>query len=110
MLRFVTQGTKRILGIHLGLVLAQVVCISAFAIEIGRALRGNTLSWAYVFEWPVFSAYAIYMWRKLLKQERSGDEGTPPGPEELDDPALERFNEYLRQVHDASPPKPPRES
>ena len=110
MLRFVTQGTKRILGIHLGLVLAQVICVSAFVIEIGRALRGNTLSWAYVFEWPIFSAYAIYMWRKLLKQERSGDEGTTSAPEEVDDPALERFNEYLRRVHDATPPEHPGES
>jgi hypothetical protein len=91
-------------------VLAQLICVSAFVIELGRALRGNALSWAYVFEWPIFSGYAIYMWRKLLKQERSGDEGTSSVQEEFDDPALERFNEYLRQVHDPRPPKPPRES
>ncbi|MHB1088977.1 MAG: hypothetical protein ACYC19_09495 [Acidimicrobiales bacterium] len=105
-----TQGTKRILGIHLGLLLAQLICVSAFWIELVRALRGNSLSWAYVFEWPVFSAYAVYMWQKLLKQERSGDDTGPVTPDRGDDPALDRFNEFLRQVHDTTPPKPPDES
>ena len=94
----------------MGLLLAQLICVSAFAIELGRALRGNTLSWAYVFEWPIFSTYAVYMWQKLLKQERSGDEGTSLIPNEVDDPALEQFNEYLRRVHGAAPPEHPHET
>jgi hypothetical protein len=106
----VTQGTKRILGIHLGLVLAQLICVSAFAIELIRALHGNSLSWAYVFEWPIFSGYAIYMWQKLLKQERLGDDASTATPDRDDDPALERFNEFLRQVHDKKPPEPTKES
>lgn len=94
----------------MGLVLAQLICVSAFWIELDRALGGNSLSWAYVFEWPVFSGYAIYMWKKLLKQERSGDETSPTIPESDNDPALDRFNEFLREVHGTTPPKPPNET
>ncbi len=83
----------------MGLVVAEAICISAFILEIHRALSGNSLSWAYVFEWPVFAAYAIYVWRKLLKDVRSPEPLDPVPPEEPDDPALVAFNEYLRQVH-----------
>ena len=30
--------------------------------QLERALGGNTLSWAYTFEWPLFAVYAIYVW------------------------------------------------
>ena len=95
------EKTKRILGIHAGLVFAELVCVSAFALEIGRALSGNTLSWAYVFEWPIFAGYAIYMWRRFLREE-IGNKGTPPDAPSSDptDQTLERYNEYLREVHD----------
>jgi hypothetical protein len=34
-----------------------------------RAVSGNTLSWAYTFEWPVFAGYALFMWWKLLHEQ-----------------------------------------
>jgi hypothetical protein len=52
--------------LHLTLVLGLALCISAFIFEVFRALGGNTLSWAYVFEWPIFAGFAIYMWWNLL--------------------------------------------
>lgn len=36
--------------------------------QVTRALSGNTLSWAYVFEWPIFAAYALFMWWKLTHE------------------------------------------
>jgi hypothetical protein len=36
--------------------------------QIYRALGGNELSWAYVFEWPFFAAYAIYMWWRFVHE------------------------------------------
>ncbi len=92
---------ERILGIHVGLVVAELFCCAGFAFELYRARSGNTLSWAYVFEWPIFAAYAIYMWRRLLKEER-GKETAPPVTESSQsaDPSLERYNEYLRAVHE----------
>ncbi len=84
-------------GIHLGLFLAETICVSAFAIEMSRALSGNTLSWAYVVEWPVLGVYAIYMWRKLLKDE---PRATPSSsPDDADDEKLRAWNEYLDRLH-----------
>ena len=100
------QKTKRILGIHAGLAFAEAICVSAFALEISRALSGNTLSWAYVVEWPVFAAYAIYVWRRLLKDERAPLEQPDEAPNETnepDDTALDAYNAYLRDVHQSPP-------
>jgi len=52
--------------LHCILVAGLVLCVAAFVFEISRALGGNTLSWAYVFEWPIFAVFALYMWWNLL--------------------------------------------
>jgi hypothetical protein len=87
--------------IHLGLVLAELICISAFIFETTRALSGNTLSWAYVVEWPVLGLYAVYMWRKMLREESDEhDDGSSsvaaPAPDDLQ---LQAWNDYLAKVH-----------
>ena len=51
---------------HLTLALGLALCAGAFWFELGRAVRGNALSWAYVFEWPLLGLFAIYMWWKIL--------------------------------------------
>ncbi len=51
---------------HLTLAAGLLVCAAAFWFEVGRALGGNTLSWAYVFEWPLLGGFAVYMWWKVL--------------------------------------------
>jgi hypothetical protein len=57
-----------------------LVVVPAFAAmcvwQITRALGGNELSWAYVFEWPIFAAYAVYMWWRLV-HERVEDVSPP---------------------------------
>ncbi len=88
---------KNILLIYIGLVLAEALCWTAFGFELDRALTGNHLSWAYVFEWPLFSLYALYMTRKMLREERLAPRPPPADPAE--DAALEAYNEYLRRVH-----------
>jgi hypothetical protein len=89
---------KTELRIHLGLFLAELICVPAFIIEIFRAIGGNELSWAYVFEWPLLGTYAIYMWRKLLREEHSDGAGTPIRPEKSDK-RLDEWNQYLASVH-----------
>jgi hypothetical protein len=86
------------LRVHLGLIAAEAICTSAFVIELSRALSGNTLSWAYVIEWPVLAAYAVYMWRKLLKDEDS-DTSPTAATRPQDDEKLAAWNHYLEQVH-----------
>ena len=56
--------------LHLTLVAALALCIAAFLFEVRRALGGNELSWAYVFEWPLFAVFAVYMWWTTLHQNR----------------------------------------
>jgi hypothetical protein len=92
------RKTRHVLRIHLGLFFAEAICVSAFVLELSRALSGNTLSWAYVVEWPVLGTYAVYMWRKLLKDETSSEATTTPKVID-DDPRLVAWNDYLAQVH-----------
>ena len=51
---------------HATLAVGLALCLAAFIFEIKRALGGNSLSWAYVFEWPLLGAFAVYMWWKVL--------------------------------------------
>jgi hypothetical protein len=37
--------------------------------QLTRALDGNTLSWAYTFEWPLFAGYAVYVWWQLIHDQ-----------------------------------------
>ena len=47
-----------------------ILCVVAFWFELSRAIGGNALSWAYVFEWPLLAGFAIYMWWQLLHPGR----------------------------------------
>ncbi len=89
--------TKNILLVYFGFALAEIICWGAFAVELDRALRGNALSWAYVFEWPLFALYALYMTRRMLREERFAPQ--PPPADPVEDAAREEYNEYLRRVH-----------
>ncbi len=97
---------KNIFRIHLGLFLAELICIPAFVIELLRAFGGNELSWAYVFEWPALGIYAIYMWRKMLREERGQ---TKPKAHKVfkDDARLAEWNAYLASVHRTDQPVTP---
>ena len=92
------SGTKSTFRISVGLFLAELICVPAFIFELRRALGGNTLSWAYVFEWPLLGLYAVYMWHKLRQDER-GDRSRPPIVFDDEDPRLDAWNEYLASVH-----------
>jgi hypothetical protein len=61
------------------------------------------LSWAYVFEWPIFGGYAVFLWWKLIHEIRAdatsgADQPSPdtvagaqePGSGSGADPALDR--------------------
>lgn len=37
--------------------------------QLHRALGGNTLSWAYTFEWPFFAILAVLFWLKTIRDE-----------------------------------------
>jgi DNA-binding transcriptional regulator of glucitol operon len=85
--------------------------------QIYRAVGGNSLSWAYVFEWPLFAGYAIYMWWRILHEKPEGHDGeavssdvqaaaaspspaVPPAAANAaeEDPELAAYNDYLARL------------
>jgi hypothetical protein len=56
------------------------VLVTAFAglgwWQIGRATGGNTLSWAYAFEWPLFAGFVAFIWVREVRRAR-GLTGAP---------------------------------
>jgi hypothetical protein len=70
-----TEPSERLTGgeairAHLTLFVGLALCAVAFWFEVRRALGGNGLSWAYVFEWPLFAVFAVYMWWNVLRGGR----------------------------------------
>jgi DNA-binding transcriptional regulator of glucitol operon len=67
--------SRRALKLHAVILIVVPAFLALCIWQIDRATGGNELSWAYVFEWPFFAAYAIYMWWRLL---HAVPEGTAP--------------------------------
>jgi hypothetical protein len=42
--------------------------------QFHRAISGNTLSWAYTFEWPIFAVLGAIFWAKTIIDEWRGPE------------------------------------
>jgi hypothetical protein len=87
--------------VHLGLVLCLAICIPAFIIEVARAIGGNSLSWAYVFEWPILAGFGVYMWWKLLHPNAPPRRPTVDGESAASDDAdLLAWNRYLVELQE----------
>jgi len=77
--------------LHAALIVFVPACAALTWWQVSRALGGNTLSWVYTFEWPIFAGYAVFMWWKLVHDEPVHEatvhEATvhdEPGPDEAD--------------------------
>jgi hypothetical protein len=115
--------SRRALKLHVVILIVVPAFLALCLWQISRALGGNSLSWAYVFEWPIFAAYAIYMWWRFVHEaaedasppaSAGADPGgrtdsaitlpttaaTAPAPEgkKEDDTELAAYNEYLAQL------------
>jgi hypothetical protein len=66
--------TPRWLAWHVFTVAAVIGMLWLGDWQFHRAIDGNALSWAYTFEWPVFSAFGLFFWAKTIL-----DEGKPAG-------------------------------
>jgi DNA-binding transcriptional regulator of glucitol operon len=110
--------SRRAVKLHVVILIVVPSFLALCLWQISRALGGNTLSWAYVFEWPLFAAYAVYMWWRFVHEaapDRSppaaADTGTggPAAPAAATPPAdaaraaeedaeLAAYNDYLAQL------------
>ena len=93
--------------------------------QMHRALTGNSLSWAYTFEWPLFAIFAVVFWAKTIRDEfrirRNGGEvpaetdaasavrNLPAGlgivqveqpADDAGDEELAKYNAYLARLND----------
>jgi len=123
-----TWFSGRAIALHVTLLAVVPTFIALFLWQVRRATSGNELSWAYVFEWPFFTGYAVYLWWRLVHDQPelraptsmpavgTGTLGAPAGAEaggretgpdndeaaaENEDEELTAYNRYLAQL-DAS--------
>ncbi len=61
--------TPRWLGWHVFMVGSVIGMLVLGDWQLRRALAGNALSWAYTFEWPIFSILFIVFWAKTIIDE-----------------------------------------
>jgi hypothetical protein len=101
--------------------------------QFHRAESGNPLSWAYTFEWPIFTVFGVVFWAKTIMDEWRTPGGTArsalalrhaglqahpddvlalPGsvqipaavdPSADDDPELAAYNAYLASLNRRRP-------
>jgi hypothetical protein len=48
--------------------------------QIGRARGGNTLSFGYALEWPLFAAFVVFVWVNEIRTALRRDDPPPPAP------------------------------
>jgi hypothetical protein len=69
--------SRRAIKLHVVILIVVPAFLALCLWQISRALGGNTLSWAYVFEWPLFACYAVYMWWRFVHE--AAEEKAPAG-------------------------------
>lgn len=62
--------SRRAIGLHFALLLWIAMCASAVWWQVGRAVEGNSLSFLYSIEWPVFGVLGVLGWYALLNLEK----------------------------------------
>jgi hypothetical protein len=123
--------SRRALRLHVVILVVVPAFMALCLWQLSRALGGNELSWAYTFEWPLFAAYAVYMWWRFVHEAPEGaaapGDGNGAEPMSNGDPAaaaqraaeaerragedaeLAAYNDYLAQLaqRDQAPPRDP---
>ena len=103
---------------HVLALLVVVGCLGLGWWQFSRASGGNSLSWGYTFEWPVFAGFFAFLWWREVQLTRNPPSAEKPEeePERLpgspvsvgrpvrvpvrgsaadDDPELSAYNDYL---------------
>jgi hypothetical protein len=68
--------------------------------QLHRALSGNSLSWAYTVEWPLFAVTGGFFWVKTIRDEfqlRSDPPTAEPDDATVRDAHLARLHQEVRR-------------
>jgi hypothetical protein len=82
--------TWRWMLVHLGLVVLVIGFLLLGWWQIDRARDGNALSFGYAIEWPVFAAFAIWVWAKEIRDVLRQHRPAPGGAAAAGDAGLTR--------------------
>ncbi|MDG4783433.1 hypothetical protein O7614_27645 [Micromonospora sp. WMMD961] len=77
---------------HVAMVVLTVGFLGLGWWQVSRAAAGNSLSWGYAVEWPIFAGFVVYVWWREVKLARrrtaeadapsvNTDADTDPAPE-----------------------------
>ncbi|MEV4122498.1 hypothetical protein [Micromonospora sp. NPDC049645] len=71
---------------HVAMVVLAVGFLGLGWWQISRATAGNSLSWGYAVEWPIFAGFVVYVWWREVKlaRRRVAEADAPPA-----DPTVE---------------------
>jgi DNA-binding transcriptional regulator of glucitol operon len=118
--------SPRWLAVHALALVLFMACLALGVWQFRRAAGGNTLSWAYTLEWPLFAAFVVWMWVRAVRDQISQERGEDPYAEHRappitaprptpavrvdadEDPELAAYNDYLAWLA-ANPDRKPSE-
>lgn len=113
--------SPRALLLHAACLFWVAGCIAAGWWQVGRAVDGNSLSWVYAIEWPVFAVAGIVGWWALLhtkpatpeekaerrafeENQRKQAQQAKRRPDEEDE-AMKAYNDHLAALNEVTPPQ-----
>jgi DNA-binding transcriptional regulator of glucitol operon len=107
--------TPRWLAVHAGAVVIVLAFLGLGWWQWVRAEDGNARSLGYMFEWPVFALFVIFVWVRTMWQEVRRARGDEPEPDRLvstrrrtvtplpaddeQDEELAAYNRYLARLN-----------
>ncbi|SCG51829.1 hypothetical protein GA0070614_2051 [Micromonospora coxensis] len=63
---------------HVAMVVLVVGFLALGWWQISRAASGNTLSWAYAVEWPIFAGFVVFVWWREVRHTLRGRPAAAP--------------------------------
>jgi hypothetical protein len=107
--------SRRAIVLHLALALWLGMSATAAWWQVGRAVQGNSLSFLYSIEWPVFGVLGVLGWYAMLNVEKVTEEQEKARREyeasmraqaqaarqadtEVEDPILAQYNDHLEKL------------
>jgi len=91
--------------LDLPLVVALILCTVFTVVEVQRASEGVWRAWVYMVEWPLIGAFCIWIWYRFKRESGGGfvrqwkqRVARYTAERESDDPQLQAWREYQRQV------------